>query len=62
MERVVTEGLDRLMFAWKQANHPARRTFREWVMGQPLENYGPVTPSEKTQRHSAVIAQVCAGE
>jgi hypothetical protein len=62
MEAIITEGLDELMDAWREASHAARRTFRDWVLARPIEDYGPVTPSEETQRNSAVIAQVCAGK
>jgi alkylated DNA repair protein (DNA oxidative demethylase) len=59
MEVVITKGLDRLKNAWKAASPPARRTFREWVVTQPLEDLAVVASSGKAKRFSAVIADVC---
>jgi|RhiMetdeSRZDD1v2_1073273.scaffolds.fasta_scaffold09099_14 DNA oxidative demethylase len=59
MEVVITKGLDQLKNAWKKASPPARRTFREWVAAQPLEDLAVGNSSEKTKRFSDVIANVC---
>jgi hypothetical protein len=59
MEAVTTRGLDGLITAWRKANDEARRSFRVWMLAQPLEEYGPTTTSEDTEQYSTVIAQVC---
>lgn len=59
MEAVITGGLDDLMDAWREANYAARRTFREWMLARPIEDYGPITTSEDTQRYNADIAKAC---
>jgi hypothetical protein len=59
LEVTITKGLDRLKNAWKYASPAARCAFREWVMTQPVEDSSAVGASEKTQRNSAVIAEVC---
>jgi hypothetical protein len=59
MEVVVTKGLDRLKNAWRAASPPARRSFREWVATQPLEDLAVVDSSKQTRRYSAVIANAC---
>jgi len=58
----VTEGLDKLVRAWKQATRAARCTFRDWLLTQPVESYEPVAPSERTQHYRDVIAAVCRPE
>jgi alkylated DNA repair protein (DNA oxidative demethylase) len=59
MEVVVTKGLDRLKNAWRAASPPTRRSFREWVNTQPLEDLAVGVSSEKTRGYSAVIANAC---
>ena len=59
MEVVVTKGLDKLKNAWQAASPPARRSFREWVVTQPLEDLPVGVLSEKTKRFNDVIAQAC---
>jgi alkylated DNA repair dioxygenase AlkB len=59
MEPVETKGLDRLMSAWNVASLPARRSFRDWVAMQPLEDLPLVASSEKTRRFSELIAHTC---
>ena len=58
-EAGVTKGLYRLMNAWKAASLSARRSFREWVDTQPLEDLAVVDSSKQTRRYSAVIANAC---
>jgi hypothetical protein len=59
LEAVITKGLDKLKNAWKAASPPARRSFREWVATQPLEDLAFVAASESTKRYSTVIANAC---
>jgi DNA oxidative demethylase len=59
MEPVVTQGLDKLKNAWRAASYPARRSFREWVNAQPVDDLYVVAPSEQTMRYNDVIAQAC---
>jgi hypothetical protein len=62
LKPVLTQGLDELRRAWYRATLAARRSFRDWVVTQPVGDYGPLKPSERTQHYNDVIAAACKRE